>query len=64
VDVGAIADASRKDGNVVIEYTGTLETSSTVNGKQSKVDGPDSPYSAGADQVSFIAESSINSVAN
>ena len=64
MDVGAIADASLKDGNVVIEYTGTLETSSTVNGKYSNVGGPDSPYPAGADQASFMAESSINSVAN
>jgi hypothetical protein len=46
----AISSVTLSDGAIVIEYTGTLKTSSTVNGDYSDVAGASSPYSVAADQ--------------
>jgi hypothetical protein len=55
---GAISAVTLQDGNITIEYTGTLKTSGTINGEFSAVDGASSPYSVAADQAQafFIAE--------
>jgi ribosomal protein L14 len=55
---GSIASVALVDGNVVIEYTGTLKSSATVNGAYAPVAGAASPYSIAPDQSQafFIAE--------
>ena len=55
---GGISAVTLQDGNITIEYTGTLKTSGTINGEFSAVDGASSPYSVAADQAQafFIAE--------
>jgi hypothetical protein len=55
---GGISAVTLQDGNITIEYTGTLKSSATVNGEFSAVDGASSPYSVAADQdqAFFIAE--------
>jgi hypothetical protein len=55
---GAISTVALTDGNVVIEYTGTLKSSATVGGDYSDVAGATSPYSVSPDeaQAFFIAE--------
>ncbi|MBL6844594.1 MAG: hypothetical protein ISQ73_14225, partial [Verrucomicrobiae bacterium] len=55
---GGISAVTLQDGNITIEYTGTLKSSATVNGGFSAVDGASSPYSVAADQdqAFFIAE--------
>ncbi|MDB4691889.1 hypothetical protein OAH23_15880, partial [Verrucomicrobia bacterium] len=55
---GGISAVTLQDGNITIEYTGTLKSSATVNGEFSAVDGASSPYSVAADQnqAFFIAD--------
>ena len=58
VQAGAISPVGLSDGNVVIEYTGTLKSADAVTGPYSAVDGASSPYSAPAAKAAefFIAE--------
>ncbi len=58
VQAGAISSVGLSDGNVVIEYTGTLKSADAVTGPYSAVDGASSPYSAPAAKAAefFIAE--------
>jgi len=55
---GGIGGVSLQDGNVVIEYTGTLKSASSLSGTFSEVAGATSPYSVAPDQAQafFIAE--------
>ncbi|MGA1015492.1 MAG: hypothetical protein ACO3VS_10140, partial [Limisphaerales bacterium] len=55
---GSIASIALSDGNVVIEFSGTLKSSATANGAYSPVAGATSPYSVAPSQAAqfFIAE--------
>jgi hypothetical protein len=55
---GSISSVALQDGSVVIEFTGTLKSSATVNGSYSAVAGATSPYSVSPDQAAqfYIAE--------
>ena len=55
---GSISGLSLQDGNVVIEYTGTLKSSESVTGPYSSVAGASSPYSVEPTKASefYIAE--------
>ena len=55
---GGIGGVSLQDGNVVIEYTGTLKSASSLGDTFSEVAGATSPYSVTPDQAQafFIAE--------
>ena len=55
---GSISGLSLQDGNVVIEYTGTLKSSESVSGPYSAVGGANSPYSVEPTKASefYIAE--------
>jgi hypothetical protein len=55
---GSISGLSLQDGNVVIEYTGTLKSSESVSGPYSDVAGASSPHSVEPTKASefYIAE--------
>lgn len=55
---GGIGGVSLQDGNVVIEFEGTLKSSATINGEFSPVAGATSPYTVApdGDQLFFIAD--------
>ena len=55
---GSISSVALSDGSVVIEYTGTLKSASTVTGPYSAVAGASSPYSVAPTQAAefYIAE--------
>ena len=55
---GEIASVASLDGNVVIEYTGTLKSSESVSGPYSAVAGASSPYSVAPTKAAefYIAE--------
>jgi hypothetical protein len=55
---GSISSVALSDGSVVIEYTGTLKSASTVTGPYSAVAGASSPYSVAPNQAAefYIAE--------
>ena len=56
--LGAIASIGLADGNVVIEFEGTLKSAATVDGPYNAVAGATSPYSTAPDGATqfFIAE--------
>jgi hypothetical protein len=55
---GTISSVGLQDGNVVIEYTGSLKSAGAVTGPYTPVDGASSPYAVTPDQSQafFIAE--------
>jgi len=55
---GAISSVALSGGNVVIEYTGTLKSASSVTGPYSAVAGASSPYSVAPNKAAefYIAE--------
>ena len=55
---GSISSVALSDGSVVIEYTGTLKSASSVTGAYSAVAGASSPYSVAPTQAAefYIAE--------
>jgi hypothetical protein len=55
---GSISSVALSDGSVVIEYTGTLKSASSVTGPYSAVAGASSPYSVAPTQAAefYIAE--------
>ena len=55
---GAISSVALTDGNVVIEYTGTLKSATSVTGPYSAVAGASSPYSVSPSKAAefYIAE--------
>jgi hypothetical protein len=57
-DAGAISSVGLTDGNVVIEYTGTLKSSESVTGPYNAVGGAASPYSVEPTKAAefYIAE--------
>ncbi len=58
VSSGGISSVALSEGNVVIEYSGTLKSADVVTGPYSAVDGASSPYSVPAAKAAefFIAE--------
>ena len=58
VSAGGISSVALSEGNVVIEYSGTLKSADVVTGPYSAVDGASSPYSVPAAKAAefFIAE--------
>jgi hypothetical protein len=58
VQTGAISSVALSGGNVVIEYTGTLKSASSVTGPYSAVAGASSPYSVSPTKAAefYIAE--------
>ena len=58
VSSGGISSVALSEGNVVIEYSGTLKSADAVTGPYSAVDGASSPYSVPAAKAAefFIAE--------
>ena len=58
VQAGAISSVALSGGNVVIEYTGTLKSASSVTGPYSAVAGASSPYSVSPTKAAefYIAE--------
>ena len=57
-DLEGFVGVALSDGSVVIEYTGTLKSASTVRGPYSAVAGASSPYSVAPTQAAefYIAE--------
>ena len=55
---GGISSVGLQDGNVVIEYTGTLKSADSVTGPYNAVDGASSPYSVAPTKAAefYIAE--------
>jgi len=55
---GSIASVALSDGNVVIEYSGTLKSASSVTGPYQAVNGASSPYSVAPSKAAefYIAE--------
>jgi len=55
---GGISSVGLQDGNVVIEYTGTLKSADSVTGPYTVVDGASSPYSVAPTKAAefYIAE--------
>jgi hypothetical protein len=55
---GGISSVGLQDGNVVIEYTGTLKSADSVTGPYTTVDGASSPYSVAPTKAAefYIAE--------
>ena len=58
VSSGGISSVALSEGNVVIEYSGTLKSADVVTGPYSAVDGASSPYSVPTAKAAefFIAE--------
>ena len=55
---GGVSSVALTDGNVVIEFSGTLKSADTVTGPYSTVDGATSPYSVAPSKAAefYIAE--------
>ena len=55
---GNISSVALADGNVVIEFTGTLKSATSVTGPYSAVAGASSPYSVSPSKAAefYIAE--------
>ena len=55
---GSISSVALTDGNVVIEFTGTLKSATSVTGPYSAVAGASSPYSVSPSKAAefYIAE--------
>ena len=55
---GGVSSVALTDGNVVIEFSGTLKSAASVTGPYSAVDGATSPYSVAPSKAAefYIAE--------